>query len=305
MSSQPVSLIIPTFNRSQKLMESLESLYRQSFSEFELIVVIDGSNDGTADPVREKSGMSGLYKILKQENKGRSSARNHGAREASNDLLIFYDDDVIFTERTILKHLEFHHDHDIAICGGNIIELQNDANKDFERFRWSLTQKWTGKYREGINLLEPGNLFLTAANFSIKKDLFLKLGGFNEGLSDAEDFELAVRAFLQGIPVYFDKSNIVYHNDSSTCDKFIKRGRQYSTAKKLIKNSASGIDQLLNSDSLSHHRFKKLIFSLFSHSCWIRCIDREKLNWVPPKLRYLIYDLVITGLISIFPERKI
>jgi glycosyltransferase involved in cell wall biosynthesis len=299
------SIIIPTYNRADKLIETLNSLIRTSLINFELVLVIDGSEDHTSEKINSVKNSFQNIKIITQENKGRSSARNKGAKESEGDLLIFYDDDIILTEESVSRHLEFHSNHENSICGGNIIEEFSIIKTDFGLFKYGLTIKWIDKYINGYNLLQRDNLFLTAANFSIPRNLFFSLGGFNESLPDVEDFELAARAFIKGLNVYFDKDNMAYNNDSITCKKYIERNRQYNHAKSIINPQIIKYFLTGNRGRSFLKYLKKFYLSLFSNRWMIRMIDNEKFYWMPKFIRYKVYDWVVTGLGSYFPERKI
>ncbi|NTW49114.1 MAG: glycosyltransferase [Chlorobiales bacterium] len=90
-----VSVIVPTYNRKVLLGELLESLYRQTISkpDYEVIVVSDGSKDGTAEFVRKMQKTHETLVFIEQENQGPAAARNRGAREAKGKYLAYTDDD--------------------------------------------------------------------------------------------------------------------------------------------------------------------------------------------------------------------
>ena len=91
-----ISVIVPTFNRAHTLIRALNSVAEQTYPAFELIVVDDGSNDLTKETVeqwREAHVFPGQFQYLKTDNRGVSSARNHGAAAATGDWLAFLDSD--------------------------------------------------------------------------------------------------------------------------------------------------------------------------------------------------------------------
>jgi glycosyltransferase involved in cell wall biosynthesis len=87
------SVIIPTYNRAHFVKEAIESVLAQSFSDYELLVVDDGSTDET---LRILEGFAGRLKVLRQPKQGSRVARNAGARAASGRYLVFLDDDDLF-----------------------------------------------------------------------------------------------------------------------------------------------------------------------------------------------------------------
>src|SRR5688572_7831011 len=98
-----VSVIVPTYNGERKIPALLTSLRRQSFIDFELIVVIDGSTDNTRKIV-ETTETPFPKTIIVQPNLGRAFVKNNGARQAGGDILIFYDDDMRPDDRSVERH---------------------------------------------------------------------------------------------------------------------------------------------------------------------------------------------------------
>lgn len=299
-----ISVIISTYNGKHKILDTLHALESQAYQGFESIVVIDGSTDGTKEFLNKQSLNLSSLRIIEQNNQGRACVRNNGAKLAQGDVLVFYDDDMTPENDSIIKHREFHQQNRSAICGGSPIERIADAKTDFDKYRCSIRRNWLQKYAEGLNLITQESIFLTAANFSISKKTFLEIGKFNEQLNDAEDLEFAFRSLSKGYDIYFDKSNIAWHRDFVSCEKYIKRRRDYATAYEQLKTIAPE----LFSDRkriIELNFFKKIVFSLFSNPIWVKAIHNQYLTFIPKPIRYKIYDLVITGLGSVFPNRSV
>ncbi len=233
--NQGISVIIPTYNGADRILNTLTVLEQQSYRDFELIVVIDGSTDNTKSILEKKSLNFKSLRIIEQKNKGRAAVRNTGVKEAKGNILIFYDDDMRPTSYSIQQHLDFHNNFLNSICVGNPVEDKRLLKTDIQKYKAHLSVKWTQKFHDGLNRIDKQSLFLTAANLSINKDLFIKIGGFDERLTDAEDYEFAIRATQLDVPIYFDKENIAWHDDFITCSSYIKRQRQYNNVNKLLK----------------------------------------------------------------------
>jgi len=92
-----VSVIIPAFNRETTILAAVESALAQSYPALEVIVVDDGSTDGTAQRVQERYGDEPRVRCVRQPNGGAGAARNHGMREARGDLLALLDSDDTWT----------------------------------------------------------------------------------------------------------------------------------------------------------------------------------------------------------------
>jgi glycosyltransferase involved in cell wall biosynthesis len=109
-----VSVIIPTFNRSAMVREAVESVLSQTSDEFELIVVDDGSTDGTGAALEPYSASLSL---VRQENRGVSAARNRGAAVARGELLAFLDSDDLWLPEKLAVQLSYLRTFpDAAVC---------------------------------------------------------------------------------------------------------------------------------------------------------------------------------------------
>lgn len=291
-----ISIIIPTYNGAHKVVNALRALAQQTLQDFEVLVVIDGSTDNTAEVLRRQDwGLKNL-KIIEQPNGGRSISRNNGARQASGELLVFLDDDTRSTPNSLERHQAHHQKYTNSFLVGNVPEDFAVMKTDFQQYKAHLSRKWVEPLPQDIPLHQQ-NLFLTAANFSAPKDLFWQLGGFDERLTDAEDFDLGVRAFLQNIPIYFDKENIAWHDDFITCKTYLHRLRQYATShEKLLALKPELYTQFNQYQPKPIHGLKKAIYYFFSAPFWVGSIDKWKI-WkiLPQKIRYKLYDIITTA----------
>jgi glycosyltransferase involved in cell wall biosynthesis len=104
-----VSVIIPTFNRRNTVLSTIQTVLEQNYarSDYEVIIVVDGGTDDTEQALRKFDTESRL-RVLVQENRGLPGARNSGFRVASGELLIFLDDDMICTREWLRAHVAAH-----------------------------------------------------------------------------------------------------------------------------------------------------------------------------------------------------
>lgn len=143
MHSPKVSVIIPVYNTAPYLHEALSSITGQTLQELEIIIVNDGSTDGSGEIIREVTETDGRIKVFEQENQGQSVARNVGLEQATGEYIYFMDSDDLLS----LNALEICYDYcqrlrlDFVFFDGDILceEGQNPLLWDYHR---------TGRYEE-------------------------------------------------------------------------------------------------------------------------------------------------------------
>lgn len=302
-----ISVIIPTYNGAKKLPNILNALAQQTYQDFETIVVIDGSTDNTIEML-EKENHWNLkdFKFIFQENGGRSKVRNFGAKNAKGELLIFFDDDTRPQKDSIERHKNHYQKFQKTILVGNPPIQKEKTISYFDKYRCYLNYIWVKDLSPSPFRIQTP--FFTAANCSIPTEIFKKLRGFDENLTDAEDFDMAMRAFELNIPLYFDIDNIAWHDDFVSCKKYIQRLRQYNQSHEylsklkpeLLKKYPIYIPAELNWK-------KKIVYSFFGNHFFVDLIDNNSLFFkiLPTFLRYKIYDYVITSLSKYYNNRKL
>ncbi len=300
-----VSIIIPSYRGASKLPNVLEALSRQSYPDFEVIVALDGSVDDSL-VVLARAEKPPVVLIKDYPNQSRSVTRNRGAQAATGDLLIFFDDDMRPALDCVAVHVRHHEAHKNTICGGAQLEELAAMQNDFQHYKAHLSRKWTEPLAGCREPLTADQLFLTAANFSIPATLFRQLGGFDERLTDAEDFDLAVRACCQGIPIYFRREATAWHDDFITCRSYVKRLRQYQLAHGKLHQLKPDLYRKYN--QYAYRRvsgLKKLAYNLTATPWVVGLIDGGGARVLPRKLRYKLYDVVTTGFAVHFPDRAL
>ena len=178
-----ISIIIPTYNRAQRLAKAVDSVLAQSHRNIELIVVDDGSDDNTADLMRNYHD-DVVY--LRQENRGPAAARNRGIERASYDILAFLDSDDWFAERKLEIQL--------AAMVRNPSYLISHTNETWYRNGRILNQK--KKHRKKSGNIFRQSLKLCAVGMSTvmaRKDIFSRYGSFDEEYPCCEDYEFWLR----------------------------------------------------------------------------------------------------------------
>lgn len=116
MTTPDVSIVMPTYNKARYLDVTLASLSGQTYPSFETVVVDDGSTDDAESVVRRYDDQTSIT-YMRQENRGRSAARNTAVRAARGDLIIFSDDDRILSPSFVADHVSAHADRERVVLG--------------------------------------------------------------------------------------------------------------------------------------------------------------------------------------------
>jgi glycosyltransferase involved in cell wall biosynthesis len=307
--NQDISVIIATFNGAGRIGNLLNSLCNQSIYPKEIIVVIDGSVDDTLAVVKSFDGKLPL-KILEIKNSGRSIARNTGFRNSECELLVFFDDDMRPFRECLHDHLQHHQKYPGSLLVGAISEDLDLIKTDIQYYRKFLYGRkgwWVPEEKPFVPMTEK-NIYLSAANFSINRQNFEKLNGFDENLRDTEDYDLGIRALKLNLDVYgMEKEARAYHDDRVTCKSYIQRQRQYRTSGNQLARMKPELHQnLFKEQSLNLPFYKRTIYSLVSNRYSVNLVDSGTLKYfLPQSLRFKFYDAVISGLSDVFPLRKI
>jgi glycosyltransferase involved in cell wall biosynthesis len=184
------SIIIPTFNSSKYIKNTLESVINQTYKNYEIIIVDDGSIDNTKNVIYEffKSANNIKYRLIEQKNSGAGSARNNGINNAKFDWIAFLDSDDLW-EFDKLKRINdyinqnknynfFCHNESFIMLNGT--KSINDYSKKFN-YKKSLTTQ-----------LFKNNFFSTSA-VVVSKKILINYYGFDNSFKSAQDYELWLR----------------------------------------------------------------------------------------------------------------
>lgn len=180
-------MIIPTYNRRDLLPRALDSVLAQTMPVDEIIVIDDGSTDGTDDMLRARYGDRVRY--VWQPNAGVSAARNHGLRLAQGRYLALLDsDDLWLPTKTELQvaFLDTHPDFGMVVCD---VERVDSDYRHIDVFRRRDTLREDGWVLRWV-LHNPA---LAPASVLMRREVVEQLGGFDEGLRTAEDLEFHLR----------------------------------------------------------------------------------------------------------------
>ena len=191
-----VSVIVPVYNGAAHIVETVESVLAQTYTDWELIVVDDGSTDGTADLLRPYLGQ---LRLIQQQNQGVSAARNRGLRLALGDFVLFLDgDDLLYKEK--LKHqvalLESDHLLGAVHSGWRMVDAYGRSLRPIRP--WAQVPEL-----DLVSWLQWKPVFLGAMLF--RRSWLLRIDGFRTDLRQAEDTDFLLRLSLAGCPMRWHK----------------------------------------------------------------------------------------------------
>ena len=180
------SVIIPTYNRKEKLKEAVFSVFKQSFSDFELIIIDDGSQDKTSELLVQLAKKYENFSFYFQEHKGVSAARNWGVQKAKSDWICFLDSDDLWDESKLFYQKEYIKENP-KIC---IFQTKEHWIRKGKLVNPPLKHQ----KKEG-NIFSDAlrQCFITPSSVCIKKKIFLDYKGFDENLLACEDYDLWIR----------------------------------------------------------------------------------------------------------------
>jgi glycosyltransferase involved in cell wall biosynthesis len=185
--SPTISVIIPAHNAAAYIAATIDSVRSQTFTDWELIIIDDGSTDATAAIVSQFCQSDSRIQLVVQPNCGVSATRNRGAALARGSLLAFLDADDQWLPHKLAMHLQFMHAHpDVGISFARA-EFLSQAGVP------------TGKVTTcALTNLHPQNFLytnptVTTSNVVIRRNLFQKLDGFDCNINYAEDMDLLFR----------------------------------------------------------------------------------------------------------------
>ena len=198
-----VSVIIPTYNCAQYITEAVESVLNQTYKDFEIIVVDDGSTDNTKEVIKPYLNK---IKYIYQQNSGPSAARNRGIKEAKGEYIAFLDADDIWLAQKLELQIKFmEKEKEVGLIFSDMILfnekgiIKNSFLKEKLFFNklsikpLSSTEKVI--YDNVFNALLQEN-FIPTNTVIVKKECFNKVGFFDKTLFSVEDRDMWLRIGL-------------------------------------------------------------------------------------------------------------
>lgn len=204
-----VSVIIPSYNRIRYIEEAISSIESQSYQDYEIIIVDDGSTDGSLALLEDfsKKGRIKLYTHADYQNRGQSSSINLGLEHAVGEFIAVLDSDDYFSPDKLARQVSFlekNQDFGLVYGQGNAV----DANGGF---LYTVPDDSHTEFSDPNNLLLDCYMALPGGSL-IRRSVFDRVGGFEESFRAGQDHDMALRimeefkvAFLPGVVFFYRK----------------------------------------------------------------------------------------------------
>lgn len=194
-----ISVIIPTYNRKFFLKRSVDSVLKQTLKPYEIIIIDDGSSDGTSSMIKESYP---AVNLIRQENKGVSAARNTGIRSSSGDWICFLDSDDEWKKNKLKnQELALTQNTNYLFCHSNEEWIRNgkkiNQKKKHKKYGGDIFKKCLDMCR------------ISPSSVMIYKKVFDNIGFFNEDLIVCEDYELWLRICAHYKVLFVDEPLII------------------------------------------------------------------------------------------------
>ncbi len=230
------SVIIPLHNKSNYIKKCVQSVFNQTYRDYEVIIVDDGSTDDSLQIIQRiyRSYEKNLS-IIVQNNLGVSSARNNGVKISKNDYLAFLDADDWWDEHFLERmKILIEKCPEASLFGCNYYYVKNGKNRLDNK---GLSKNFTMNYIDYISLYS--SRFIVPFNCSfviIRKDIFNSAGGFNPNLHFGEDFDLWLKIALKYKVAYCNEPLAFSNQDADISNKAVGSKKIYSPSENVMFN---------------------------------------------------------------------
>ena len=226
-----MSVVIPTYNRSERLLRVLGKLEEQQTNtasghrfSFEVIVVSDGSTDGTRGILEAFEASSFALIPMYQENRGPAAARNAGILEASGEVVVFLDDDVLPEPGFLSAHMNAHRSHDDLVVVGPMLTPEGTPLQPWIAWEQFQLEKQYARLDAG-ELLYPRQFY--TGNASVRRSALVEVGLFNTSLLRSEDIDMGLRLETAGQTFSFVAGARAFHYAQRTFESWSNVAYEY------------------------------------------------------------------------------
>lgn len=216
MAKVHISIVIPLYNKQNSIAATLQSVLAQTYTNYEIIVVDDGSSDNSAQVVEEFFDKypslqgGGRGRLLKKANGGVCSARNRGIQEAKYDYIALLDGDDLWNENYLAEQVKLIQDFpDAKMWGVNYADINNGKIIPYQQGVADCFRGYVENYFETSH----GDLFCSSS-VVLAKDIVKIVGPQDERMAYSEDLDFWYRVILHAKVVFYNKVLAYYNKDA-------------------------------------------------------------------------------------------
>ena len=202
-----VSVIIPAYNVAPYIGETLDSVFLQTFTDYEVIVINDGSPD-TEELERELARFGDRVNYARQENRGASAARNAGLRKARGEFVAFLDADDLWLPSYLDEQIKFILARDCDLACADAEVFSDGSNKDETYMETLMADAPPTGDLTFIGLLSAEQSLITSG-VVIRRERVFEVGLFDEALRNSQDFDLWLRLALSGTRMAYQRRTLL------------------------------------------------------------------------------------------------
>jgi glycosyl transferase family 2/putative nucleotidyltransferase-like protein len=185
---ESVTVLMPVYNAAGYLHAAIESIRRQTYSEFEFLIVDDGSTDGSGDVLQRFAGQDSRICIIRGMHEGVAAARNRGLAQARGSIVICMDaDDIAMPERIELQLAYLTRHPDVAAVGSALRLINKDGDPLAPPTKYPLTAE---EIRESLHM---GHCALGQPTVAMRREAAIAVGGYRRAFDPADDYDLWIR----------------------------------------------------------------------------------------------------------------
>jgi GT2 family glycosyltransferase len=279
-----VSVILPTYNRLSRLKQVLAAFEQQRYprDQFNIIVVSDGSTDGTDEYMRNIVSPLEI-KFVSQKNAGPAAARNNGIANADSEYVLFIDDDVIPKSDLIAEHMRQHAEQPDIVVLGPMLTPSDFRLSPWVAWEQAMLEKQYKPMRKGEWKATPRQFY--TGNTSLARKFLVTAGGFDERFRRAEDVELAYRLERLGVKFVFHPQAIGYHYAERSFRSWLETPYAYGCNDVIFMNEGqSWIKGVISEEFKERNFLTQALIHL--------CLDRPRLNNLIP---YILTNIANIG----------
>ena len=248
-----VSIIIPTYNRANFLIQSIQSVLNQTFTDFELIVVDDGSIDDTKKIVWKFVKKDKRIKYIYQENSGGTAGpRNTGIKYSAGNYLAFLDSDDQWLPEKLEEQVSFlkkSKDEKLGFIGCGALAIKKENEEIIAKYELPLS------YRGNIfNKILKKNFILTPSGIILKKEILKTIGNFDENFKMITDWDLWIRISKNYNFDFINKPLFKYYVHNANITKTISQKETVKDFSGLLEKHKEDYLKYLKADYVNNLR---------------------------------------------------